>query len=293
MTLTTTIGANSSKSIVIQLDKKHLDQMDLTSLQLPMALHMVLKQVLAELCGDSSFRATPEDMYDFMVHGVKTTSQNPRTRTNVISSIMELSKIGLIKIDKQELQWNTKIEIDASPLFHEKGEPFVSINSRTLGTITSHYGAKSSRPLVAYLNIFSYVNWEDMKFYQEEYCLGGKSLEQDILFNPNLGNDWHISCYASLKTLCSKPYSDAQPKRWITEKTISTHLQTMETLGLIKIITVSGKANDGRRVIMKHYCLPEYARDVKLIATKKIERVIYAMNNIVDYSTEEETYNEI
>lgn len=288
MTLTTTVDTNSAKSIIIQLDKKHLDKMELNSLQLPFALHFMLKQVLAEVCGDSSFRITPEDMYDFIVHGTKVTSQNPKTRNNVITSILELAKIGLIKIDRQEVQWNSKLEIDASPLFHEKGEPFVSIDSRTLGTISSHYGTKSSRPLIAYFNIFSYVSWEDVRFYREEYCLGGRSLEQDIYSNPKLGNDWHISCYASLETLCSKPYSGAQLRKWVSNKTLLSYLRTMETLGLIKIVTVVGRTSNGRKLTMNHYCHPDFEKDVRLIASRKMERVIYATGDRAENLAEED-----
>ena len=287
MTLVTTVDANSSKSIVIQLDKKHLDKMELDSLQLPLALHMMLKQVLAEVCGDSSFRVSTEDMYDFMVHGTKVTSQNPRTRTNTIDAILQLAKSKLIKIDKQELQWNSKIEIDASPLFHKKGEPFVSIDSRTLGVITSHYGTKSSRPLVAYLNVFSYINWEDEKFYREEYLSTNRSFEQDVMCNPKLGNDWHISCYATLETLCVKPYSDSQQRKWVAKNTLNSYLQTLENLGLIGIVTVSGVANSGRKVVMRHYCSPEYKEPVQLIAREKLKRVIYVMNEKMKSLTEE------
>lgn len=277
-----TSNIDSFRPIVIQIEKRHLDLMESSTLELPIALHLMIKQTIPILCGDVSFKTTPQYIYDFMVHGVQTTSQNRTTRTNVVNALNSLSEKGLIKTDKEVTQWNTEVEIDASPLFPSKEGFYLSINSKDLSTITSHYGSKSTRALMTYFNILSYINWSDVKFYREEYCKGNASLKQDMLHNPELNNDWRISCYASMEALCSKPYLDAQPSNWISKATLSRYLHGLEELKLIKIISVSRIAKDGRTVSMNHYCLPDCEEGVEIIANRKIEQMVHSINESIN-----------
>ncbi len=96
-----TSNIDSFRPIVIQIEKRHLDLMESSTLELPIALHLMIKQTIPILCGDVSFKTTPQYIYDFMVHGVQTTSQNRTTRTNVVNALNSLSEKGLIKTDKE------------------------------------------------------------------------------------------------------------------------------------------------------------------------------------------------
>lgn len=268
-----------NKPILIKLDKCTLDKLDPDTPQLPIALHLMIMQVQASLNGDATFRTTPESLYDFILHGAKTTSQNQTTRNKVLNAIMSLEELELITIDKKTLQWNTKIEIDAHELFHKETNPYISIKSTDLGKIMRHFGFKATKPLIAYFNITSYFDWRDMIYCLEEYINKERSIAEDVFFNPELGQNWHISCYASLKTLSAKLYSDSDNVKWVTEKTLSKHLHTLEQLGLISIVTVSRTVVNGRTITMNHYCLPDYQNVVRFVANRKIEQMIYAIDN--------------
>ena len=151
-----------NKPILIKLDKCILDKLDPDTPQLPIALHLMIMQVQASINGDATFRTTPESLYDFILHGAKTTSQNQTTRNKVLNAIMSLKDLELITIDKETLQWNTKIEVEAHELFHKETNPYVSIKSTDLGKIMRYFGFKATKPLIAYFNVTSYFDWRDM-----------------------------------------------------------------------------------------------------------------------------------
>ena len=155
-------------------------------------------------------------------------------------------------------------------LLHQDNEPYLSITSFDLATIINHYGIKTTKPLLAFLNINSYFDWRDMSYYNKEYIEKKQFLADDILYDHSLGQGWHISCYASLTTLASKPYNNSPTKKWITEKTLSKYLHTLQELNLISIITVTKN-----EITMNHYCLPEYTKGVELLAYRKLNQVLH------------------
>lgn len=281
-----------TQSVLIKLDKNILDQLDLGTIQLPLALHLMMLQTHAYVIGDATFRTSPETIYDYITHGAKPTL-NQYTRNKVLDAIGDLIDLGLIEANKQNFLWNTKIEINASNLLHENHAPYVSIQSSDLCLIMRRYGLKASKPIIAYFNITSYFDWRDVTYYLQEYADTDRSLLQDIRCNPELGQDWHISCYASLKTLASKRYYGAQLGNWVTEKTLSSYIQTLSEIGLISIVTTSKESNGSQSHTMRHYCLPNCERGVRVLANRKLDQMIYAKNKNLSSSSEEEAYNEI
>lgn len=257
-----------TKPILIKIDKYIVDLLDHNTIQLPIAIHLMLLQAYAyHSKNQTHFKTTPEFIHEELFND-STTSQ--ATRTKIIDALKELHYFRLITLDTLDLQWNTKITINAMKLLHQDEEPYLSIKSKELATILTHYKIKSTKPLLAYLNITSYFDWRNMLFYYEEYIKKGQSLVQDIYYDPSLGQGWHISCYASLNTLASKPYNDSPTKKWITEKTLSKYLHTLQELNLISIITVTKN-----EITMNHYCLPEYTKGVELLAYRKLNQVLH------------------
>ena len=215
-----------TKPILIKIDKYIVDLLDHNTIQLPIAIHLMLLQAYAyHSKNQKHFKTTPEFIHEELFND-STTSQ--ATRTKIIDAPKELA------------------------------------------TILTHYKIKSTKPLLAYLNITSYFDWRNMLFYYEEYIEKGQSLVQDIYYDPSLGQGWHISCYASLTTLASKPYNNSPTKKWITEKTLSKYLHTLQELNLISIITVTKN-----EITMNHYCLPEYTKGVELLAYRKLNQVLH------------------
>ena len=257
-----------TKPILIKIDKDIVDRLDLDTFQLPMAIHlMLLQSTNYHRSYQDSFRTTPELIYEGIFNS---STSNSTTRAKIIEALKELHYFRLITLNTLEIQWNTKLIINAMKLLHHDYEPYLSITSFDLATILSHYGTKSTKPLLAYLNITSYFDWRDMTYYNEEYIKKNQSLTQDILYEPAFGQNWHISCYASLNTLASKPYNDSPTKKWVTEKTLSKYLHTLQELKLISIITVKKD-----ELTMHHYCLPTYTKGVELLAQRKLEQTLY------------------
>lgn len=257
-----------TKPILIKIDKYIVDLLDHNTIQLPIAIHLMLLQAYAyHSKNQKHFKTTPEFIHEELFND-STTSQT--TRTKIIDALKELHYFRLITLDTLELQWNTKITVNAMKLLHQDEEPYLSIKSKELAMILTHYKIKSTKPLLTYLNITSYFDWRNMLFYYEEYIEKGQSLIQDIYYDPSLGQGWHISCYASLTTLASKPYNNSPTKKWITEKTLSKYLHTLQELNLISIITVTKN-----ELTMHHYCLPEYTKGVELLAYRKLNQVLH------------------
>lgn len=264
--LETSVSYN--KPILIKIDKDIVDRLDLDTIQLPLAIHLMLLQS----CNyhrhyQTTFRLTPELIYEGIFN---TSTSNSTTRAKIIDALKELHYFRLITLNTLDIQWNTKLTINAMKLLHQDNEPYLSITSFELATILSHYGVKSTKPLLTYLNITSYFDWRDMMFYHKEYIEGNQSLAEDIFYDRELGQGWHISCYASLTTLASKPYNNSPTKKWITEKTLSKYLHTLQELNLISIVTVQKN-----EITMHHYCLPEYTKGVELLAHRKLNQIIH------------------
>ena len=257
-----------TKPILIKIDKDIIDRLDLDTIQLPLAIHLMLLQS----CNyhrnyQTTFKSTPELLYEGIFNN---STSNSTTRTKIIDALKELHYFRLITLNTLDLQWNTKITINAMKLLHQDNEPYLSITSFDLATIINHYGIKTTKPLLAFLNINSYFDWRDMSYYNKEYIEKKQSLADDILYDHSLGQGWHISCYASLTTLASKPYNNSPTKKWITEKTLSKYLHTLQELNLISIITVTKN-----EITMNHYCLPEYTKGVELLAYRKLNQVLH------------------
>ena len=83
-----------------------------------------------------------------------------------------------------------------------------------------------------------------------------------------------MSCFASLPTLASKPYNNANTIKWITDKTLSRYLHRLEELKLISIIVV-----ETNNVKMNHYCLPECKKAVEVIAKVMLQQMQYSIDN--------------
>ena len=259
---------NYNKSILIKIDKDIIDRLDFNTPQLLIAINLMLQQAYAyHAQGQTSFKTTPEFLYENLCNAQ---TSNRNTRASIIQALQELHCFRLITLDTLEIQWNTKLTINAIKLLHQDNEPYLSIKSKDLMTILNHYGIKSTKPLLAYLNVTSYLDWRNMLYYYNEYVEKNQSLMQDIFYDPDLGQNWHISCYASLQTLASKPYNDSPTRKWTTEKTLSKYLHTLQELKLISIITTIKN-----EITMNHYCLPEYTKGVELLAYRKLDQLIY------------------
>ena len=148
---------------IIKLDKSKFDLLDISSLQLPLALHLMILQVHALDMGDETFSTSPKQLYDYMTHGFSTVSTS--TRKKITDDLLVLHNLKLIKLSTTDFSWNTNLEIDAFELFHDEDEIYLQITSKQLSIIMREWGIKATKPIVAYLNIMSYINFADAYFY--------------------------------------------------------------------------------------------------------------------------------
>ena len=271
-------NANYKKSILINLDRDIFDNLDLDGLQLPMVLHLMLYQAFAYSNGDETFSITPKGLYDFMIHGDNGTKVTTVTRSKILETIKGLASRKFIAIDKEDFKWDNTIEVDASNLLHKEGKRYLSMDSKILGIIMRNYGLRSTKMIVTYFNIRSYFNWEHIMFYQNEFIDKGVAPSFSTLFGSITG-DWGLACFASLKTLASKPYNEAMPFSWVSEKTLSKNIHALEKLKLISIVTVEGICKDGKKIVYNYYCLPQYRRAVEFIAKRKLQQTLYSIDN--------------
>ena len=73
---------------IIKLDKSKFDLLDINSLQLPLALPLMILQVHALDVGDETFSTSPKQLYDYMTHGFSTVS--PNTRNKIIEDLLAI-----------------------------------------------------------------------------------------------------------------------------------------------------------------------------------------------------------
>lgn len=264
-----------NKAMLIKLDKKVLSQLEIDSLQIPVALFLMTQQWYVESqFYDATFEISPKKIYKTMMHETDST-RNSNARNKLMDALLFLHNNELITIeDATNIRWDGELEIDASNLFHKDNEPYVSITTTELAKIMRKFGIRASKPIVAYFNVTSYFDWRDMSFYMNEYIVNKRSLAHDIYYDADYGQGWHISCYASLETLASKPYNNASINKWITEKTLSKYLHELEELDLIAIVEVEGETPNGK-ITTYHYCLPQYKQGVEIIAKRKMEQMLY------------------
>lgn len=257
---------------LIKLDKSKFDLLDLSSMQLPIALHLMILQVHALDIGDDTFAISPKTLCDYMTHGFPT--DNTNTRKKIMNDLLALHSLKLIGLSTTELSWDKTIEINAFELFHDEEEIYLQITSKQLSTIMVEWGIKATKPIIAYLNIMSYINLADAYFYLREYQERPFTVNDIYGCSSKESTKWHLSCFASQTTLASKPYNNAKPNKWITDKTLSKHLHRLEELGLISIITI--EKDD---IKMNHYCLPECKEAVEVIAKVMLQQMTYSIDN--------------
>ena len=256
--------------ILLKLDKRIFDSLDLDSMQLPLALYLMTQQCFSYMTNKTTINITPEILYLEILSSNKTTT-DARTRNKILDALGYLWSKRFIKIDIREIQWNSKIEIDAKELFHKNNEPYLSIKADEFMTITKQFGVKSSKPIVAYMNIRSYFNWEDIYFLKNEY------LDKGILpplHDLTISGDWHVACYATLQTLASKPYNNAKEIKWITSKTLSNYIHKLDELNIISIVTI--QTTD---TTINYYCLPQYKEMIQILAERKSKQIQYSIDN--------------
>ena len=257
---------------IIKLDKSKFDLLDISSLQLPLALHLMILQVHALDMGDETFSTSPKQLYDYMTHGFSTVSTS--TRKKMTDDLLALHNLKLIKLSTTDFSWDTNLEIDAFELFHDEDEIYLQITSKQLSIIMREWGIKATKPIVAYLNIMSYINLADAYFYLREYQTKSFTTSDIYGCSSKESTKWHLSCFASLPTLASKPYNNANTVKWITDKTLSRYLHRLEELKLISIVTV-----EINNVKMNHYCLPECKEAVEVIAKVMLQQMQYSIDN--------------
>ena len=226
--------------------------------------------------GRNRFVASPGGLYgDFF----DVTLVSRRQRTNFVKSLERICNTGLIKVleingkafnDTEKIQWNSLLKLDCTNLAHQATRPFVMVDTVDMGDIVLQDKVNFHILLQVFTNIISYFNQNDI--------IRADSGEVDVSYELYSGQEPHISCYASINTLCTKRYStDQKQESWISNKTLLKCLVVLEEIGLISIVKPK-KPKNCQQNFSNHYCYPRHKNLVQKIADNKVKQVLHTQS---------------
>lgn len=224
--------------------------------------------------GGNRFVASPGGLYgDFF----DVTQVSRRQRTKFVESLGRVCSSGLVEVmeingrpysKNDKIQWNSLIKFNCTNLVHQSSRTFIMLDTSDMGEIVYQDKVDFQTLLQVYVNVTSYFNQYDIS----QADTGELDLNYD-LYN---GNEPHISCYASVDTLCTKRYStDAKRENWISSKTLTKCLRVLEEIGLLTIVKPN-KPKDCKQNFTNHYCYPRHKKLVQRIADNKVKQIIHS-----------------
>lgn len=224
--------------------------------------------------GMNSFVASPGGLYgDFF----DVTTLGRKKRTSFVKSIERVAASGLVRIVEvsgrqykpgDKFQWNSLIKFDCSNLVHEASKPFVMLDTVDMGEIVLQDKVDFQTLLQVYINVISYFNQYDIS--------RADTGQIDLNYELYSGQEPHISCYASLSTLCKKRYStDTSTREWISTKTLVKCLKVLEEIKLLAIVKPNKPKGCGEN-FSNHYCYPRHSKIVQRIADNKVRQILHA-----------------
>ena len=227
--------------------------------------------------GRNRFVASPGGLYgDFF----DVTLVSRRQRTNFVKSLERVCNSDLVNVleingkpytSDEKIQWNSLLKFDCTNLVHQASKPFIMIDTADMGDIVYQDKVDFHTLLQVFTNIISYFNQHDIS----RADLG----EIDLNYELYSGLEPHISCYASIDTLCSKRYStDTKQEYWISSKTMIKCLKVLEEIGLISIVKPN-KPKGCKQNFSNHYCYPRHKVLAQKIADNKVKQILHSQQS--------------
>ena len=222
---------------------------------------------------DNVFVASPAGLYGnfFDVTGV-----GRKSRTNFVNSIKRIADCGLITIkevngkkydETKRVQWNSLLKLDCNNLIHVSRKPYVILSTIDMNDIIYQDKMDFETLLQVYLDVVSYINQKDVS----DADLGKIDLGYEMYGKQEI----HLSCWASINTLCTKRYSgDKNAETWISNKTMLKALKTLEEIEVIAIVTPK-KPIGCKQNFSNHYCYPRHKEMVQQIADNYVKQVLH------------------
>ena len=222
--------------------------------------------------GGNRFVASPGGLYgDFF----DVTQVSRRQRTKFVQSLDRVCSSGLVEVleingrpyNKNEtIQWNSLIKFNCTNLVHQSSRSFIMLDTVDMGEIVYQDKVDFQTLLQVYVNVTSYFNQSDISI--------ADTGELDLNYDLYNRNEPHISCYASIDTLCTKRYStDTKRENWISSKTLTKCLRVLEEIGLLSIV-IPNKPKHCKQNFSNHYCYPRQRNFVQRIADNKVKQVL-------------------
>lgn len=222
--------------------------------------------------GKNCFVSSPSGLYgDFL----DVTGTTRTQRSNFVNSLQRLVDNKIIEVievngkkytNKTKIQWNSLLKIDCNNLIHKSRKPFVMLNTIDIGDIVEQDDLDFNTLLQVYVDVISYINQDDVI----QADLGKIDLNYEIYGDMS---HIHLSCWASIDTLCTKRYSgDKNNNQWISNKTMIKALNILVEIGLLAKVTP--KSNNGQ-VFPNHYCYKRHEKMVQKIADNKARQILY------------------
>lgn len=222
---------------------------------------------------DNVFVASPADLYG---NFFDVTNVGRKSRTNFVNSIKRVTDCGLITIkevngktydETKRVQWNSLLKLDCNNLIHASRKPFINVSTDDISDVIYQDKMDFETLLQVYLNVISYINQKDVS----DADLGKINLKYEIYGKMDI----HLSCFASINTLCTKRYSgDKDTETWISNKTMLKALKILEEIGAIVIVTPK-KPNGCKQNFSNHYCYPRHKEMVQQIADNYVKQVLH------------------
>lgn len=258
------------KKILNLADFKEKDVFAILALLLRNQQVMSVARVVEE--EDNVFVASPGDLYGnfFDVTGV-----SRKARTSFVNSIKRIAENDLIVIKEvngkkndgtRRIQWNSLLKIDCNNLLHVSRKPYIIVGTEEINGIIYQDKMDFETLLQVYINIVSYINQKDVS----DADLGKIDLSYEIYGKMDI----HLSCFASINTLCTKRFSgDKNEEVWISNKTIIKAIKILEEIGAIAIV-VPKKPKGCKQNFSNHYCYPRHKEMVQRIADNYVKQVL-------------------
>ena len=258
------------KKVLNLADFKEKDVFAILTLLLRNQQVMSVARVVEE--DDNVFVASPGDLYGnfFDVTGV-----SRKARTSFVESIKRIAENDLIAIREvngkkndgtRRIQWNSLLKIDCNNLVHASRKPYITVSTEEINGIVYQDKMDFETLLQVYINIVSYINQKDVS----DADMGKIDLKYELYGKMDI----HLSCFASINTLCTKRFSgDKSNESWISNKTIIKAIQILEEIGAISIV-VPKKPKGCKQNFSNHYCYPRHKEMVQRIADNYVKQVL-------------------
>ena len=258
------------KKVLNLADFKEKDVFAILTLLLRNQQVMSVARVVEE--DDNVFVASPGDLYGnfFDVTGV-----SRKARTSFVESIKRIAENDLIAIREvngkkndgtRRIQWNSLLKIDCNNLVHASRKPYITVSTEEINGIVYQDKMDFETLLQVYINIVSYINQKDVS----DADMGKIDLKYELYGKMDI----HLSCFASINTLCTKRFSgDKGNESWISNKTIIKAIQILEEIGAISIV-VPKKPKGCKQNFSNHYCYPRHKEMVQRIADNYVKQVL-------------------